>query len=521
MDTAYDDHFPFATHPDPSPTPGNGSYVDSAFYHPQTGGYYDPAAVQATGCPQSQVLYDQTPYLYSDLESATLVPCPETSDGPWADYSLVPHPEPPRPYPPTEHYAPSGRSYTYPITVSYTLAHGLGQPPAKAQATEYGLIVKHEYQEHSIKAEEMCTSPVGMDTDSSEMWRWHHPGQQMDHYASTPRFTYSTSAPASASAPAPAYGTFSQSVDSGASEPKMALMDSLRPPPGVAISHTQFQSYSPAREAARSLPPLEQQGSFFGEHRSPTTSGNITSPAPTPSDVGMTPTWVAPDQPLVVPSQAHLAPRPTILTTALAPSPSPISESPDTPSLIGSPISPMSPTTSAGASSSSSLPHSHSHSHSHSRVHRRRASTPNTHAHVKHRSRSRSNSPKVRLSPNPSARKLAEKKPALACLFCRGRKIACGPPLPGSNDKTCNQCARRHLKCEYPVESRRGMRKRKTTFSPPALSSTTATTAASSTASDPQRTQPQPQVLAPTQSVLDLGTRPGHGADMDMDLGSP
>ena len=30
-----------------------------------------------------------------------------------------------------------------------------------------------------------------------------------------------------------------------------------------------------------------------------------------------------------------------------------------------------------------------------------------------------------------------DKKPALACLFCRGRKIACGPPLPGSKDKTC------------------------------------------------------------------------------------
>jgi hypothetical protein len=54
-----------------------------------------------------------------------------------------------------------------------------------------------------------------------------------------------------------------------------------------------------------------------------------------------------------------------------------------------------------------------------------------------------------------------DKKPALACLFCRGRKIACGPPVPGSKDKTCNQCARRHLKCEYPLESRRGMRKRR------------------------------------------------------------
>ncbi|KIK24762.1 hypothetical protein PISMIDRAFT_373763 [Pisolithus microcarpus 441] len=33
--------------------------------------------------------------------------------------------------------------------------------------------------------------------------------------------------------------------------------------------------------------------------------------------------------------------------------------------------------------------------------------------------------------------KSMDKKPALACLFCRGRKIACGPPLPGTKDKTC------------------------------------------------------------------------------------
>ncbi|PPR07423.1 hypothetical protein CVT26_013739 [Gymnopilus dilepis] len=66
----------------------------------------------------------------------------------------------------------------------------------------------------------------------------------------------------------------------------------------------------------------------------------------------------------------------------------------------------------------------------------------------------------MRLSPLPSKRQL-DKKPPLACLFCRGRKIACGPPLPGSPDKTCNQCQRRSLRCEYPAESRRGMRKKK------------------------------------------------------------
>ncbi|KAL6303518.1 hypothetical protein BKA93DRAFT_734826 [Sparassis latifolia] len=46
----------------------------------------------------------------------------------------------------------------------------------------------------------------------------------------------------------------------------------------------------------------------------------------------------------------------------------------------------------------------------------------------------------------------------LACLFCRKRKIACGSPPPGKKDRTCNQCARRNLKCVYPDVSRRGMR---------------------------------------------------------------
>lgn len=54
-----------------------------------------------------------------------------------------------------------------------------------------------------------------------------------------------------------------------------------------------------------------------------------------------------------------------------------------------------------------------------------------------------------------------DKKPPLACLFCRGRKIACGAPSPDGDGKTCNQCARRGQKCDYPAESRRGMRKDK------------------------------------------------------------
>nr|GAT57519.1 predicted protein [Mycena chlorophos] len=57
-----------------------------------------------------------------------------------------------------------------------------------------------------------------------------------------------------------------------------------------------------------------------------------------------------------------------------------------------------------------------------------------------------------------------DRKPPLACLFCRGRKIACGPPMkePGLPQDACNQCQRRGLTCEYPIESRRGMRRKGT-----------------------------------------------------------
>ncbi|KAF5374556.1 hypothetical protein D9757_010152 [Collybiopsis confluens] len=45
----------------------------------------------------------------------------------------------------------------------------------------------------------------------------------------------------------------------------------------------------------------------------------------------------------------------------------------------------------------------------------------------------------MRLSPLPINRRPAEKKKAqtLACNFCRVRKIACGPPLAGTVEKTC------------------------------------------------------------------------------------
>jgi len=58
------------------------------------------------------------------------------------------------------------------------------------------------------------------------------------------------------------------------------------------------------------------------------------------------------------------------------------------------------------------------------------------------------------------SKRTTDKKPALACLFCRGRKIACGPPMAGTKGKTCGQCQRRSLTCVFPSESRRGMRKK-------------------------------------------------------------
>ncbi|KAJ8488172.1 hypothetical protein ONZ45_g14059 [Pleurotus djamor] len=61
-----------------------------------------------------------------------------------------------------------------------------------------------------------------------------------------------------------------------------------------------------------------------------------------------------------------------------------------------------------------------------------------------------------------SVKKNSDKKQILACLFCRERKIACGRPPEGSEDPTCNQCARRAQRCEYPTESRRGLHRRAT-----------------------------------------------------------
>ncbi|KAA1475231.1 hypothetical protein DENSPDRAFT_852828 [Dentipellis sp. KUC8613] len=66
----------------------------------------------------------------------------------------------------------------------------------------------------------------------------------------------------------------------------------------------------------------------------------------------------------------------------------------------------------------------------------------------------------VHRTPSSKPRKRPRKKPTLACLFCRQRKIACGPPVAGSDNPSCNQCASRNRPCEYPPASRRGQYKR-------------------------------------------------------------
>ncbi|KAJ7319245.1 hypothetical protein DFH08DRAFT_819193 [Mycena albidolilacea] len=66
----------------------------------------------------------------------------------------------------------------------------------------------------------------------------------------------------------------------------------------------------------------------------------------------------------------------------------------------------------------------------------------------------------------------APKRPTLACLFCRERKIGCMRPSKDNPDQSCNQCVRRKRVCEYPTECRRGQhvrRRRSTKSNPPTL----------------------------------------------------
>ncbi|KAH9013113.1 hypothetical protein EDB85DRAFT_1835350, partial [Lactarius pseudohatsudake] len=60
----------------------------------------------------------------------------------------------------------------------------------------------------------------------------------------------------------------------------------------------------------------------------------------------------------------------------------------------------------------------------------------------------------------PSTQWSARPKAPMACLFCRERKIACKAPPVGSADRTCDQCAQRSRKCEYPTKSLRGLHRR-------------------------------------------------------------
>ena len=80
-------------------------------------------------------------------------------------------------------------------------------------------------------------------------------------------------------------------------------------------------------------------------------------------------------------------------------------------------------------------PHVHAHHAQHQSDYQ--THTPSSHHSLVWRARrSASPRPLMPLTPLPIKRSV-EKKPPLACLFCRGRKIACGPPIPGSKDKTC------------------------------------------------------------------------------------
>ncbi|KAK7440469.1 hypothetical protein VKT23_017112 [Stygiomarasmius scandens] len=66
----------------------------------------------------------------------------------------------------------------------------------------------------------------------------------------------------------------------------------------------------------------------------------------------------------------------------------------------------------------------------------------------------------LRSSPTTSPSKIRPSGPSRtpACYFCRARKIVCHRQNP---DSPCNQCLRRSNKCEYPIQRRRGMHKKK------------------------------------------------------------
>ncbi|KAF5354748.1 hypothetical protein D9756_005250 [Leucocoprinus leucothites] len=116
------------------------------------------------------------------------------------------------------------------------------------------------------------------------------------------------------------------------------------------------------------------------------------------------------------------------------------------------------------------------------------------------------------IAPNPALSSISsvsghgkrnpDKKPALACVFCRGRKIACGPPPKDGDGKTCNQCSRRSLPCEYPTESRRGMRKKPSTSpTSPGSPSTPAAGASKTSNTDGTTSNPKSNPEAPPKAA--------------------
>ncbi|KAH9060424.1 hypothetical protein EDB83DRAFT_914941 [Lactarius deliciosus] len=96
--------------------------------------------------------------------------------------------------------------------------------------------------------------------------------------------------------------------------------------------------------------------------------------------------------------------------------------------------------------------------------------TPTSNVHLDTNAASSSQVPPPVPAPDPMAGQGVLKLPSrtrrrvpvvMACLFCRGRKIACRAPPAGSADPTCNQCSLRSLECEFPPLSRRGLHKRR------------------------------------------------------------
>ncbi|KIY51486.1 hypothetical protein FISHEDRAFT_56633 [Fistulina hepatica ATCC 64428] len=107
-------------------------------------------------------------------------------------------------------------------------------------------------------------------------------------------------------------------------------------------------------------------------------------------------------------------------------------------------------------------------------------------------------------------------KKGLACLFCRKRKIACGRPMDGSGDMTCNQCSRRNAECIYPEMSYRG-RKKNPNYDSPAP--TNGIPASQMGISASQMGQQQPIAAAAQSGVL--STQPGMAPPPGMSAGPP